>query len=451
MQIPSWFRAPAAKGRGSLVITLAAAMLAGAPASQAADLVQPKWMARPGHAKIAADLNDGIEGPANPRMRWSRELGGRHHVQMIVVSNAKDPEMTELRAHVEALGGRVLVRHGGIHALTVMLPASQVRTLADHDDVVSLSPNRTVTNAFSNLEIQTGTNASNVRPISTATTSQGLDGSGIGIAFLDSGLMHGHTAFNGLNGSTRIKRHVNMLNSTVANWSAGAGNILALQPGSAAQLAYEKIVANDAGVAQDTYGHGTHVASMAAGASVTTVEIPAFDSQVGVARNANLFDVKVMGDDGIGTVSDAIEGIQWVIYHAREYNIRVMNLSLAASSAESWRTDPLCLAARSAVAAGITVVVSAGNAGKNSAGQVVYGAIGAPGNDPSVITVGAVNAHSQMTRGDDTVTAFSSRGPTRGAYVDATGKKLRDNLLKPDLVAPGNRIMGAAAYTTASG
>ena len=76
----------------------------------------------------------------------------------------------------------------------------------------------------------------------------------------------------------------------------------------------------------------------------------------------------MLDDTGSGTLSDVLEGIEWVIYHAQEYNIRVMNLSLAAQSTESWQTDPLCVAVRSAAAAGITVVVAAGNFGKSSAG-----------------------------------------------------------------------------------
>jgi hypothetical protein len=60
----------------------------------------------------------------------------------------------------------------------------------------------------------------------------------------------------------------------------------------------------------------------------------------------------VLDDSGAGTLSDALQGIQWVIYHAREYNIKVLNISLAASSPETWLTDPLCVAVRSATAAG---------------------------------------------------------------------------------------------------
>ena len=73
----------------------------------------------------------------------------------------------------------------------------------------------------------------------------------------------------------------------------------------------------------------------------------------------------------------------------------------------------------------------------------MFGAIGAPGNDPSVITVGAVNIKSTIARSDDSVTLFSSRGPTRGAYVDAAGVRRIDNLIKPDR----SRTMGAAVQS----
>jgi subtilisin family serine protease len=74
--------------------------------------------------------------------------------------------------------------------------------------------------------------------------------------------------------------------------------------------------------------------------------------------------VAVLDNAGFGQLSDLLAGIDWVIHHAREYNIRVMNLSLAADSSESWQADPLARAVRSATAAGITVVVAAGNSGQ---------------------------------------------------------------------------------------
>src|SRR4029453_15458102 len=89
----------------------------------------------------------------------------------------------------------------------------------------------------------------------------------------------------------------------------------------------------------DLYGHGTHIASVASGRSA----VGAPDA-MGIAPGAALFGVKVLDSTGVGAIGDVLAGIDWVIYHSKEYNIRVLNLSLAADSTESFRTDPLCRA-----------------------------------------------------------------------------------------------------------
>jgi subtilisin family serine protease len=172
-------------------------------------------------------------------------------------------------------------------------------------------------------------------------------------------------------------------------------------------------------------------------------QLPGAPDATGVAPGATLFDVRVLDATGVGSIGDVIAGIDWVIYHSKEYGIRVLNLSLAADSTESFRTDPLCRAARAATAAGITVVVAAGNYGKNAHGGEQFGTITAPGNDPSVITVGSANGHGTALRGDDSINHFSSRGPTLGVWVDSAGNVRHDDMVKPDLVAPGNRVLGA--------
>src|SRR5206468_494240 len=88
--------------------------------------------------------------------------------------------------------------------------------------------------------------------------------------------------------------------------------------------------------------------------------------------------------------------------------------------------DPLTVAAKRAVEHGIVVVAAAGNAGRNQHGGVQYSSITAPGNAPWVLTVGASSTMGTIDRGDDTIAAFSSRGPTAV-----------DRAAKPDLVAPG--------------
>ena len=102
-------------------------------------------------------------------------------------------------------------------------------------------------------------------------------------------------------------------------------------------------------------------------------------------------------------------------------------MSLGAGVFESYTTDPLTLAAKRAVDAGIVVVAAAGNMGKASNGLPQYGAIGAPGNAPWVLTVGASSTNGTTNRLDDTIAPYSSRGPT-----------MIDFIAKPDLVAPGS-------------
>ena len=115
---------------------------------------------------------------------------------------------------------------------------------------------------------------------------------------------------------------------------------------------------------------------------------------------------------------------------------------------DSYLYDPICKAVRKLVDAGVVVVAAAGNNGNDGQGGKVYGQIHSPGIEPSVLTVGASNSYGTDSRHDDTITTFSSRGPTRGSWTDAYGVKHYDNLIKPDIVAPGNKIVGAESPKT---
>ena len=76
--------------------------------------------------------------------------------------------------------------------------------------------------------------------------------------------------------------------------------------------------------------------------------------------------LKVLDDRGRGVISDVIAALDWVVANKAAYNIRVVNLSVGAAVTESYKTDPLTLAAKRAVDAGIVVVTAAGNLGKNA-------------------------------------------------------------------------------------
>jgi subtilisin family serine protease len=139
-----------------------------------------------------------------------------------------------------------------------------------------------------------------------------------------------------------------------------------------------------------------------------------------------------------------IAALDHVVSIKSSYNIRVVNLSVAAAVLDSYDVDPLTVAARRAVEAGLVVVAAAGNRGEGATGRVQYGGIAAPGNAPWVLTVGATSHAGTIDRADDSIARFSSRGPTAIDY-----------LAKPDLVAPGVGIEslsapGSRLYTTLS-
>jgi serine protease AprX len=181
--------------------------------------------------------------------------------------------------------------------------------------------------------------------------------------------------------------------------------------------------------ANDHYGHGTHVAGLIAGNGLLyPTDHQLFGKYMGVAPRANLVSVKVSDDDGNTTVLDVIYGIQFAVDNKAAYNIRVINLSLSSAAAESYTTDPLDAAVEQAWNSGITVVAAAGNEALTGDGVTF-----SPANDPWVITVGALDDKGTMTRLDDTLAPWSSRGLTQ------------DGVHKPEVLAPGVGLVSTLA------
>ena len=124
-----------------------------------------------------------------------------------------------------------------------------------------------------------------------------------------------------------------------------------------------------------------------------------------------------------GHVAGVLSALDWLISNKGTYNIRVVNMSLGTAAINSYKNDPICNAVRKLVDSGVMVVAAAGNNGKDANGQKIYGAIHCPGNEPSAVTVGASNSYGTDPRNDDSVTTYSSRGPTRSVAVDDYGLK----------------------------
>ena len=169
----------------------------------------------------------------------------------------------------------------------------------------------------------------------------------------------------------------------------------------------------------DPGGHGTHVAGLVAGDG--TASGGAF---TGVAPRANIISVRVIDANGSSNVSTILRGLQWVLANRATYNIKVVNLSLGATPAASYKSDLMATAAEVLNFAGVTVVVSAGNTGP------LAGTVTTPGTDPYVVTVGALDDNGTSTPLDDLMSVFSARGRTTFDYLS-----------KPDLVAPGRRMV----------
>jgi serine protease AprX len=165
----------------------------------------------------------------------------------------------------------------------------------------------------------------------------------------------------------------------------------------------------------DPAGHGTHVAGIIAASRTSP--------SPGLAPDAGLVSVRVLDANGSSRLSTVILGLEWVVAHKTSLGIRVVVMALGAPAVTGYREDPLAAAAELAWRSGLVLVTAAGNAGPGS------GTVQTPGIDPLVVTVGASDDHGTAATSDDTIPTWSSVGPTP------------DGLAKPDLVAPGRKIV----------
>jgi serine protease AprX len=306
-------------------------------------------------------------------------------------------------------------KHNGdlnlVHAMLVSLPANEADRLSDEPTVKFISPDRKV-----------HAHLTNTAPAINApyAWSLGLDGTGISVAVIDSGIVERRSLSSGNK-------------SDLSRFGSGGDS----------RIVFRKSWIKDGFGPDDAFGHGTHVAGIVAGNGFNSTGQGDFQTLKGIAPNAQLLDLRVLDANGEGVDSDVISAIQTAISLKSKFNIQVINLSLGRPVYESYTVDPLCQAVEAAYRAGVVVVVAAGNDGRdNSAGTNGYGTITSPGNDPYVITVGAMKSMGTPTRTDDLIASYSSKGPTE-----------IDHIAKPDIVAPGNLVssfMGNVSTTTLS-
>jgi serine protease AprX len=286
------------------------------------------------------------------------------------------------------LGGTVLNSLPLVNGLVASLDGNGIVSLSNQSNVIYISKDRPV-----NLLMDTASAAVNA-PVAWKSN---YTGSGIGVAVIDSGV----NSHRDLNGTGLL---------------------------SSSRVVYNKSFLSTSSAA-DQYGHGTHIAGLIAGNGASSTGSAYSRTFKGIAPSAKIVNLRVLDANGSGTDSAVINAIQTAISLKSTYNIRVINLSLGRGVYESYKLDPLCQAVERAWKAGIVVVVAAGNNGRNQSTNG-YWTINAPGNDPYVLTVGAMKTQGTPDRSDDTIASYSSKGPT-----------LIDHISKPDVVAPGNLLV----------
>lgn len=221
--------------------------------------------------------------------------------------------------------------------------------------------------------------------------AMGLDGSGVGIAFVDTGLW------------SRVFNEMDVQD--------GVDTVGVAAPAVGVPFSKKQV--------DDHNGHGTHITSVAAGRQWS--ESGAYES---VAPGASVYVVRAFDENGVGTYLDVIEGIQWVVDRSAELGIRVLNLSFSAEPQSYYWDDPLNQAVMAAWEAGIVVITSAGNTGPEPM------SVGVPGNVPYVVTVGSVDDnYTPADQSDDFLSTFSSAGPTYERFI------------KPEVAAPGGHVL----------
>jgi serine protease AprX len=360
-------------------------------------------------AAAPAATPGGSSAPLDPRIARLAAQQPSEIVQTIVQFKA-GVSVDRARWMVAHYSGHIFGELHIINAFAVKLTAGNARRLAANPGVHAVSLNGAVKTSDYNgsfapiagkLLGDLQTTYDQTLGVTSAWTS-GITGSGVGVAVIDTGIAGDLPDFQtSTNGGSRV-----------------------------VETAVTNPYATDA---TDHYGHGTVVGGIIAGNGLNRPSSdPLYGQYIGIAPHANLISIKASDDGGNSTVLDVIYGLQFAIDHQSDYNIRVINMSLDSTTAQSYKTDPLDAAAESAWMHGIVVVVAAGNRGTAS-DAVQY----APANDPYVITVGAVDENGQSNPANDTIAPWSSQGTTQ------------DGFQKPDVYAPGAHIVSVLAPNSA--
>ena len=319
---------------------------------------------------------------------------GTGKISLPVIVQGGPGEAGAAAAAVRRLGGTVTRRLDIVDGVAATVPRSVLAALEDEEGVYAVSPNRPVHVQAKAGPVEAIRSAYRDSTGASALAADGISGKGVTVALVDTG---------------------------VAKVTDVTGRVLNVTD-PVTGVTDRCVDFSGEGQCGDSYGHGTFMAGIIAGSGASSG-----GRWKGMAPAAKLVSLKVAGRDGSSDVSKVLAAIQWVVSFRQQYGIRVLNLSLGTDSTQSWTVDPLNYAVERAWQAGIVVTVAASNRGPSPR------TISKPGDDPWVLTVGAVDDRGTAPIEDDRLPDFSSRGPTAAGIA------------KPDVVAPGAHLVSLRA------
>ena len=326
------------------------AMLLGPPGVLAAQKPATQKPGQTSPAAVKAGPASQRPVPAADDVKLDRTLRGRSRAPMgrsrVIITMRDGQAADAVIQSVRGVRGRRL-RLLGAHAAEVS--DAELGKLARDPRVLRVDHDRPT---FAMMERSGATIGTSV-----ARSTFGLDGAGIGVAVIDSGVTGWHDDLT----AGAVSGDVQLLSVESGDLAAGTfygtssemsvGLVEPAYPryGMSAGQRVVQFVDFVAGqpYAYDDYGHGTHVAGIIAGNGYDSS-----GARTGVAPGASIVALKALNGTGGGYISDVIAALDYAVANKDLYNIRVINLSVGASITQSYTTDPLTLAAKRAVRRG---------------------------------------------------------------------------------------------------
>jgi serine protease AprX len=305
--------------------------------------------------------------------------------EQVEVIVSKSSNYNSSLAEIEKVG-TITANWDFINAAVITTNTTKIFDLAKLDGINFIVLNQEA--VTTNIDSRSAVNYShltNAYPFSVnahKVWQHGIDGSGVSVAVIDSGI-------------SRMKEDFGQRVVTNVEFNSNTRNFY------------------------DEYGHGTHVAGIIGGDGKA-----GNGKYIGIAPGVRLLNVKFSSANGSASEADLIHALQWVYQNKNKYNIRVANISSSIGAIQSYSESAVAAAVEQLWFAGVVVVVSAGNDGNERCSTCH-----APANDPFVITVGTIDDHGTRDKRDDTFKRWSSHGYTLDGHK------------KPEVMAPGVNII----------